>query len=75
MSGSTIDWDRWHELRDIRDRRMFTPGEWREYWAFLPIVAALDADEVRVADAAMERLVKGHERVIDSMRRATRDLR
>ena len=61
MTGSTadeVDWNRWHDLRDIMDRRVLTSSESAEYRAFLPIVAALDDEEVRVFDAAMERLVK-----------------
>lgn len=36
------DWDRWHELLDIRDKCLMTPSERVEYQAFLPIVARLD---------------------------------
>ncbi len=42
---SEPDWDRWHDLLDIRDGRGFTDAEQAEYAAFLPIVAKLDQAE------------------------------
>lgn len=78
VSGSTagrVDWDRWHELRDIMDKRVLTSSELAEYQRFARIVTRLDIEAARVSDAAMERLVEGHQRVIASIRRATRDLR
>jgi hypothetical protein len=39
------DWERWHELLDIRDTRGFTATEADEYAEFLPIVAELDAED------------------------------
>jgi GrpB-like predicted nucleotidyltransferase (UPF0157 family) len=65
------DWDRWHELLDIRDKRRLTPGEEAEYQRFARITAQLDAEEGRAADAALDNLVKEHERVIASIQRAT----
>lgn len=78
MSGSTVvevDWDRWHELRDIMDKRVLTSSESEEYRRFVRMVARLDADAARAAGVALDGLVKEHESVIASMRRATRRLR
>ena len=50
------DWERWHDLLDIRDGRGFTDAEQAEYVEFLPIVAKLDAEAARVGDAAIRKL-------------------
>ena len=50
------DWDRWHDLLDIRDGRGFTDAEQAEYVGFLPIVAKLDAEEARVGEASFKKL-------------------
>ncbi len=73
--GAPVDWDRWHELRDIRDKRGLTPSEEPEYQRFARIVARLDAEAARAADVALGGLVKEHERVIASIRRLTAAVR
>ncbi len=69
--GMATNWDRWHELLDIRARRALTTGEQQEYGDYARIAQQLDVEEGRAADAAMDGLAKGHERVIASIRRAT----
>ncbi len=73
--GGPVDWDRWHELRDIRDERGLTPSEETEYQRFARIVARLDAEAARDADGALDGLVKKHERIIASIRRLTAAVR
>lgn len=67
----SIDWDRWHELRDIREERALTRDEETEYEWFARIVSRLDAEEEAIAARAVEALVKKHERVIASLERLT----
>lgn len=69
------DWDRWHELLDIRAERTLTTSEEQEYEEYARIAAQLDAEEGRAADAALDNLVKEHERVIASIRRLTAAVR
>ncbi len=66
-----VNWDRWHELIDLRAERPLSPTEVMEYLEFAEIAKRLDAEESKVVDAAMDKLVKKHERVIPSIRRAT----
>lgn len=70
-----VDWDRWHELLDIRAQRALTTSEEQEYEEYARIAAQLDAEEGRAADAALDNLVKEHERVLDSIRRLTAAVR
>jgi hypothetical protein len=65
------NWDRWHELRDIRYHRRFTDAEQAEYNRFLPIVAKLDAEAAAVSNAAVSKLVARHERALASVERLT----
>jgi len=67
----SIDWERWHELRDIREERALTRDEETEYEWFARIVSRLDAEEETIAARAVEALVKKHERVIASLERLT----
>jgi len=67
--GCDIDWDRWHDLLDIRAERALTTSEEQEYQEYARLAAQLDAEEGRAADAALDKLVKEHERVLDSIRR------
>jgi len=39
------DWDRWHELLDLRDGRGLTPGERLEYERLLKLAKRLDKKE------------------------------
>lgn len=71
MTDIRNDWDRWHELLDIRAQRALTTSEEYEYEEYARIVAQLDAEEGGAASAALDNLVKEHERVIDSIRRVT----
>lgn len=70
-----VDWDRWHELRDIMDKRGLTHSEEKEYQRFVRIVARLDAEAARAADVGLDGLVKEHENVIASIRRLTAAVR
>lgn len=70
-----VDWDRWHELRDIMDKRGLTHSEEAEYQRFVRIVARLDAEAARAADVGLDGLVKEHESVIASIRRLTAAVR
>lgn len=70
-----VDWDRWHDLLDIRAQRALTTSEEQEYEEYARIAAQLDAEEGRAADAALDNLVKEHERVIASIRRLTAAVR
>lgn len=70
-----VDWDRWHDLLDILDRRALTPDEQAEYDEFGQVVAKLDAEEAAVARPAVEALVQGHERVLASIERLTKAVR
>ena len=66
-----VDWERWHELLDIRGRRDFTASEQGEYQQLAAFVARLDAKEEAVADAAVDALVKKHERFLAWIERLT----
>lgn len=68
---TVVDWDRWHELLDVRDKRELTPNEGLEYRRFANLAKRLDAEAAQAADVALDGLVKEHERVIDSIRRLT----
>ncbi len=68
---TATNWDRWHDLLDIRARRALTTSEQREYQEYARIAQQLDAEEGQAADAAFDDLIKKHERVIASIRRAT----
>lgn len=70
-----INWDRWHDLLDIKDERELTPTEAVEYLQFAKSAKQLDAVHGMAADAALDGLAKGHERVIDSIRRLTAAVR
>lgn len=70
-----LNWDRWHALLDIRAQRALTTSEEQEYEEYARIAAQLDAEEGRAADAALDNLVKEHERVIASIRRLTAAVR
>lgn len=74
-SDSPVDWDRWHDLLDIRDREGFTPDEQVEYDRFAQIVAKLDAEDAAVSAPAVEALVKKHERVLASIEQLTKAVR
>ena len=69
------DWDRWHDLLDIRDRGAFTPEEQAEYDHYAELVAKLDAEDGAVSDIAVEALVKKHEHAQDSIRCLTEAVR
>jgi len=70
-----INWDRWHDLRDIVEKRALTVSEQAEYQRFARIVARLDAEAARPADGALDGLVKEHEGVIASIQRLTAAVR
>lgn len=55
------DWNRWHDLRDIRAKRALTPAESAEYDRFVAIVDRLDAEEATRCDKVLDKLV-GHSR-------------
>lgn len=74
-SAGSVDWDRWHDLLDIKAKRQLTNSEEREYQVFTEIVARLDAEEEEAADAALDHLASEHERVLDSIRRLTAAVR
>lgn len=63
--------DRWHELLDIGAERSLSFTEEAEYLEFVEHVKRLDAEEGKVADAALDNLVERHERVIASIRNVT----
>ncbi len=65
------DWDRWHELLDIRHGRGLSLAEYEEYKAFTQLVRTLDAKEGKVADADLANLCTEHGRIIASIRRLT----
>lgn len=69
------DWDRWHDLLDIRDREGLTPDEQVEYDRFAKVVAKLDAEDAAVSAPAVEALVKKHERVLASIEQLTKAVR
>ena len=71
----TIDWDRWHDLLDIRDRDGFTPDEQVEYDRFAQIVAKLDAEDAAIAAPGVAELVEAHERVLASIEELTKAVR
>lgn len=70
-----VDWDRWHELLDIRDERVLTPAEQEEYERIARIVAQLDEEEARIAAVTLDRLRKQHDSVLDSIRALTDKLK
>lgn len=72
--AKSVDWNRWHELLDIRDKRGLTPDEEAEHQRFAHIAAQLDAEEGKAADAALDKLVKEHERRLASLERLTQAL-
>lgn len=65
------DWDRWHDLLDIRARRGLTPDEEAEYQKFLVVVDGLDAEEAVIAEAYLAGCVEKHMRIIASIERLT----
>lgn len=67
------DWDRWHELLAIRDGPGLTEAERAEYLEFLLLVARADAEEARVGNAAVKRLVARHWDRIRALRSCVRD--
>ena len=67
--AKSVDWDRWHELLDFRDKRALTTSEEQEYEEYARIAAQLDAEEGKAADAALDKLVKEHERRLASLER------
>lgn len=66
---TVVDWDRWHELLDVRAQRALTPSERQEYEEYDRIVARLDGEGGLASDAALDNLVKEHERAIETIRR------
>lgn len=66
-----VDWDRWHELLDIRDKRPLRTSELEEYAKYGRIVRERDIVEGKAADAALGKLAKEHERILASIRRLT----
>ncbi len=69
------DWERWHQLLDLREERQLTPDEEIEYQEFSRIVADLDAREASKSRRATRRLLKRHETVLGSIRKLTSTLR
>ena len=75
-SGETEDdWERWHQLLDLREERQLTPDEEIEYQEFSRIVVDLDARETSKSNRAARRLMKQHERVLAAIRKLTSTLR
>ena len=72
---SSVDWDRWHDLLDIREQRALTQQEQAEYDRMAETVARLDAEEAATSNAAVDSLVKRHERVLASIERLTEAVR
>jgi len=68
---SMVDWERWHDLLDIRAQRPLTTPEGMEYERFRAIAAQLDAEQGKAAGVGLDKLCKGHMRVIDSIKRTT----
>ena len=66
------NWNRWHDLLDIQDRRTFTLCEQAEYDRFIPIVERLDDEEAALAKPGIDALVSKHERIQASIVRLTR---
>lgn len=69
------DWERWHDLLDIRDRRGFTADEELEYHRFKNIVEKMDAEEAARVAPIIEALAQRHERVLASIRELTNAVR
>ena len=61
-----VDWDRWHELLDIRDGPGLSPTEQVEYDRILEVVVPLDEEEARLARASLKRLKRKHEAALRS---------
>jgi len=66
-----VDWDRWHELLDLRDSRALTAEEQLEYAQIAEVVSRLDEEEAQLGGGAVDALVRKHERVLDSIERLT----
>lgn len=75
VSAKPPKWDRWHELLDLLAERALTTSEEQEYEEYAQLAAHLDAKEGRAADAALDDMVKEHERAIASIRRLTAAVR
>lgn len=70
-----VDWDRWHDLLDIRDGRGFSSSEQVEFEALRARVTELDAEERTRGKEAVASLVSDHERVIESIKELTEAIR
>lgn len=49
FADAGVDWNRWHDLLDIRDGRGLSSEEQVEYDALVKVVEVLDAKEAEVA--------------------------
>ncbi len=69
-----VNWERYHELLDIKMDRGFTKAEWREYKTYLPIVARFDAEEAARCKPIIDGLVRKHERHLKFLDKLIDDL-
>lgn len=72
LPGTRIDWQRWHDLLDIRDKRKLTPDEEVEYGRMARVVSELDAEEEVAAAESLGSLLQTHEQVLASIERLTK---
>lgn len=64
----TINWDRWHDLLDIKVYRAFTPNEQAEYNGINTIAQTMDQVEVNRCQPELDRLINYHEQVINELK-------
>lgn len=73
--GADADWDRWHELLDIRDNRGLNAEEQTEYDRLAIIAARLDQQEELATAYAVSSLEDRHQQVIASIERLVEAVR
>ncbi len=70
----STNWDRWHWLLDKKALGPLSAYEATEFERMRVVADKLDATAADLARPSMDRLVKRHEGVLASMRRAIRAL-
>nr|AQS33359.1 hypothetical protein [uncultured archaeon]AQS34139.1 hypothetical protein [uncultured archaeon] len=65
------DWDRWHELLDIRSARQLTPSEQIEYGNFEVYVLQRDAEEAAKVQPHLDALMENHMERISKLEKLT----
>jgi hypothetical protein len=68
-------WDRWHQLRNIKQERDFSPEETVEYLTIEKAVSRRDKREAAKCRKATKPLLKEHGKRISSLRKLTEGLR